>query len=132
MASAIASKVSAVGAVARRELAPSVASKASVASLVAARKACLGTSQSLSSVSWVASRVGLKKPAARFVSSSSSSSSRSGAGQVVATISVGDKLPEAQLSYFDKDGNVQSVSVSELTKGVGEERRRWRQRVDAV
>lgn len=117
MASAIASKVSAVGTVARRELAPSVASKASVASLVAARKACLGTSQSLSSVSWVASRVGLKKPAARFVSSSSSSSSRSGAGQVVATISVGDKLPEAQLSYFDKDGNVQSVSVSELTKG---------------
>lgn len=105
-----------MGAVVRRELAPSVASKASVASLAVARKACLGTSQSLSSVSWVASRAGLKKPAARFVSSSSSSS-RSGAGQVVATISVGDKLPEAQLSYFDKDGNVQSVSVSELTKG---------------
>jgi peroxiredoxin len=36
---------------------------------------------------------------------------------VVATIAVGDKLPEATLSYFDKEGNVQTVTVSELTKG---------------
>jgi peroxiredoxin len=31
-------------------------------------------------------------------------------------IAVEDKLPEATLSYFDKEGNVQSVTVSELTK----------------
>lgn len=33
------------------------------------------------------------------------------------TISVGEKLPDADLSYFDKEGNLQTVSVSELTKG---------------
>ena len=35
----------------------------------------------------------------------------------MATIAVGDKLPEAQLSYFDKEGAAQAVKVSELTKG---------------
>lgn len=33
------------------------------------------------------------------------------------TIKVGDKLPEAELSYLDKDNNVQTVKVSELTEG---------------
>eukprot|EP01018_Ginkgo_biloba_P021283 Gb_10278 [translate_table: standard] len=32
-------------------------------------------------------------------------------------ISVGDKLPEATLSYFDKEGNLQTVSISDLSKG---------------
>jgi len=36
---------------------------------------------------------------------------------VRATISVGDKLPEATLSYFDKEGEIQTIKVSELTKG---------------
>jgi peroxiredoxin len=30
---------------------------------------------------------------------------------------VGDKLPEATLSYFDKEGEIQTIKVSELTKG---------------
>lgn len=34
-----------------------------------------------------------------------------------ATISVGEKLPEATLSYFDKAGELQTITVSELTKG---------------
>jgi len=114
MASAIASRVSSVGAVARRELASSLTSKVPVASLaVVARKACLGTTQALSSTSWLASCAGLK-PAAKLATSSLS---RSGVTRVVATISVGDTLPEANLSYFDTEGNVQSVSVSELTRG---------------
>lgn len=33
------------------------------------------------------------------------------------TIKVGDKLPNATLSYFDKEGNLQTVSISELTEG---------------
>ncbi|KAJ3675074.1 hypothetical protein LUZ60_004116 [Juncus effusus] len=36
---------------------------------------------------------------------------------VSATISVGDKLPDATLSYFGSDGEIQTVTVSELTKG---------------
>lgn len=34
-----------------------------------------------------------------------------------ATIAVGSPLPDASLSYFDKEGNLQSVSVNELVKG---------------
>lgn len=34
-----------------------------------------------------------------------------------ATISVGEKLPEATLAYFDKEGEIQTIKVSELTKG---------------
>lgn len=30
---------------------------------------------------------------------------------------MGDKLPEATLSYFDKEGEIQTIKVSELTKG---------------
>lgn len=33
------------------------------------------------------------------------------------TISVGDKLPESTLSYFDSAGELQTVTVSDLTKG---------------
>jgi peroxiredoxin len=33
------------------------------------------------------------------------------------TLSVGDKLPDATLSYFDSDGELQTVTVSDLTKG---------------
>ncbi|XP_042433102.1 peroxiredoxin-2E-1, chloroplastic-like [Zingiber officinale] len=33
------------------------------------------------------------------------------------TISVGDQLPDATLSYFDSDGELQTVTVSDLTKG---------------
>jgi len=106
MASAIASRVSAVAVCARREFSPSVASKASAipSSLAVVRSAHLGNVQSLSSTtSWFGSRAGFQ----RFAST----------GRVVATISVGDKLPEAQLSYFDKEGNAQAVKISDLTKG---------------
>lgn len=97
MASAIASRVSAAAVFsARREFAPTVA---------AARATSVATSKSLRlSISWLGSRASLRT----FASSGA---------RVTATIGVGDKLPEAQLSYFDKDGNVQTVSVSELTKG---------------
>jgi len=30
---------------------------------------------------------------------------------------VGDKLPDATLSYFDREGNLQTVSISELVAG---------------
>ncbi|KAM0940331.1 putative thioredoxin-dependent peroxiredoxin [Dioscorea sansibarensis] len=33
------------------------------------------------------------------------------------TISVGDKLPDATLSYFDSTGELRTLTVSELTKG---------------
>jgi len=33
------------------------------------------------------------------------------------TIKVGDKLPDATLSYFDREGNLQTVSISELVAG---------------
>ncbi|KAH7512099.1 peroxiredoxin-2E-2, chloroplastic [Ziziphus jujuba] len=35
---------------------------------------------------------------------------------ISATIAVGDKLPDSTLSYLDADGEVQTVTVSELTK----------------
>lgn len=36
---------------------------------------------------------------------------------IKATIQVGEKLPEAELSYLDQENNVQTVKISELTKG---------------
>jgi peroxiredoxin len=33
------------------------------------------------------------------------------------TISVGDKLPDATLSYFDSDGELKTLTVSDLSKG---------------
>ncbi|KAJ9184418.1 hypothetical protein P3X46_004148 [Hevea brasiliensis] len=36
---------------------------------------------------------------------------------ISATISVGDKLPDATLSYFDADGELQTTTVSSLTSG---------------
>ncbi|XVE76037.1 hypothetical protein DITRI_Ditri12bG0140800 [Diplodiscus trichospermus] len=37
--------------------------------------------------------------------------------QISATISVGDKLPDATLSYFDSDGELQTTTISSLTSG---------------
>lgn len=48
------------------------------------------------------------------VASSSPSSVKTA---VSGTIAVGDKLPDATLSYFDNEGELQSVTVSDLTKG---------------
>jgi len=110
MASAIASRVSAVAVCAGRELAPSV-KRTAAPSLAALLRPHAGQA-ALSSASRCASRAGLAA-VAKFPSRSASAA----AGRVVATISVGDKLPEATLSYFDKEGNVQSVTVSELTRG---------------
>ncbi|KAL6138433.1 hypothetical protein ACLB2K_063716 [Fragaria x ananassa] len=42
--------------------------------------------------------------------------STTAAKPISATISVGDKLPESTLSYLDAAGDVQTVTVSELTK----------------
>uniref|UniRef100_M8D6K4 Peroxiredoxin-2E-2, chloroplastic n=1 Tax=Aegilops tauschii TaxID=37682 RepID=M8D6K4_AEGTA len=50
--------------------------------------------------------------ARRFAASAASAST------VVATIAVGDKLPDATLSYFDPaDGELKTVTVGELTAG---------------
>ncbi|KAI3746323.1 hypothetical protein L6452_08751 [Arctium lappa] len=38
------------------------------------------------------------------------------APKITATISVGDKLPDATLSYFDADGELQTATISDLTK----------------
>ncbi|KAB2607705.1 peroxiredoxin-2E-2 [Pyrus ussuriensis x Pyrus communis] len=48
------------------------------------------------------------KPLLRF--------STTAAKPISATIAVGDKLPEATLAYLDAAGDVQTVTVSELTK----------------
>ncbi|OVA04638.1 Thioredoxin-like fold [Macleaya cordata] len=37
--------------------------------------------------------------------------------KISATISVGDKLPESTFSYLDSDGELQTTTVSDLTKG---------------
>ncbi|PON52962.1 Peroxiredoxin-2E [Trema orientale] len=47
----------------------------------------------------------------RFSSTTASKST------ISATIAVGDKLPESTLSYLDAAGDVQTVTVSDLTKG---------------
>ncbi|KAK1417972.1 hypothetical protein QVD17_27108 [Tagetes erecta] len=36
--------------------------------------------------------------------------------KITATISVGDKLPDATLSYFDSDNELQTTTISDLTK----------------
>lgn len=36
--------------------------------------------------------------------------------KITATISVGDKLPDATLSYFDSEGELQTTTISDLTK----------------
>ncbi|KAJ0475345.1 putative thioredoxin-dependent peroxiredoxin [Helianthus annuus] len=36
--------------------------------------------------------------------------------KIAAAISVGDKLPEATLSYFDSEGELQTATISDLTK----------------
>lgn len=46
-----------------------------------------------------------------------SRSSPSSSLSIVASISVGDKLPEATFSYFPPEGDLKTVTVSELTKG---------------
>jgi len=47
-----------------------------------------------------------------------SSSVRNGSGvKKISAIAVGEKLPEAELSYLDKEENVQTVKISELARG---------------
>ncbi|CAD6251548.1 unnamed protein product [Miscanthus lutarioriparius] len=51
-------------------------------------------------------------------SSRTARSQAASASRVVATIAVGDKLPDATLSYFDPaDGELKTVTVAELTAG---------------
>ncbi|KAK7396636.1 hypothetical protein VNO78_17778 [Psophocarpus tetragonolobus] len=58
------------------------------------------------------SKVSLRIPARRCPKPLRFSSS-----SISATIAVGDKLPEATFSYLDSEGEVQTTTVSELTKG---------------
>jgi hypothetical protein len=47
-----------------------------------------------------------------------SPSVRNGSGvKKISAIAVGEKLPEAELSYLDKEENVQTVKISELARG---------------
>ncbi|MQM16419.1 hypothetical protein Taro_049377 [Colocasia esculenta] len=48
---------------------------------------------------------------------STSASSSPSTVTVSATIAVGDKLPDATLSYFDSAGELQTVTVADLTQG---------------
>ncbi|RZC76800.1 hypothetical protein C5167_000931 [Papaver somniferum] len=50
-------------------------------------------------------------------SSNKPQSQRFSTSSIKATISTGDKLPESTLSYFDSAGELQTTTVSELTKG---------------
>ncbi|KAJ4751580.1 Peroxiredoxin-2E [Rhynchospora pubera] len=50
-------------------------------------------------------------PLLRFSATASPSST------TVSTISVGDKLPDATLSYFGSDGELKTITISDLTKG---------------
>eukprot|EP00897_Mesotaenium_endlicherianum_P007090 jgi/Mesen1/6409/ME000329S05573 len=56
-------------------------------------------------------------PAAASISSKNKFSRMPVRSMTTASLSVGTKLPEADLSYFDKEGNLQTVSISQLTKG---------------
>ncbi|XP_010553349.1 PREDICTED: peroxiredoxin-2E, chloroplastic [Tarenaya hassleriana] len=53
----------------------------------------------------------------RSISDTASASARSFATAISASISVGDKLPDATLSYLDSTGDVKIVTVSSLTAG---------------
>ncbi|KAG2649147.1 peroxiredoxin-2E-2, chloroplastic-like [Panicum virgatum] len=56
--------------------------------------------------------------AAAAAASRAAPSRRRRASRVAATIAVGDKLPDATLSYFDPaDGELRTVTVTELTAG---------------
>ncbi|KAJ3703739.1 hypothetical protein LUZ61_007444 [Rhynchospora tenuis] len=45
------------------------------------------------------------------------SATASPSSTTTSTISVGDKLPDATLSYFGSDGELKTITVSDLTKG---------------
>lgn len=55
--------------------------------------------------------------AAKTVASFRAFSSVAATENISSTIQVGDKLPEAELSFLDKENNVKKVKVSELTEG---------------
>ena len=58
------------------------------------------------------------RAAAAAAASRAAPSRRRRASRVAATIAVGDKLPDATLSYFDPaDGELRTVTVAELTAG---------------
>ena len=88
---------------------------------ISAARFCSTTSASLSfpRLKTLASPISLR----RYHNSKSSSSSfaikfsTTTAPAATSTIAVGDKLPESTLSYFDSAGELQTVTVSDLTKG---------------
>ncbi|KAG6508082.1 hypothetical protein ZIOFF_033441 [Zingiber officinale] len=51
-------------------------------------------------------------------SSPASSASSASAPAVAITISVRDNLPDTNHSYFDSDGELQTVTISDLTKAI--------------
>ncbi|RZR86040.1 hypothetical protein BHM03_00013164 [Ensete ventricosum] len=119
MGPAIASDHNQVDQIGRRKMATSVAAKllvpvslsSSVVRLVPAVAAA--RIPRLHSPAIVPLRLRPRRPATshRFFASSVSAPATS------ATISVGDKLPDSTLSYFGADGELKTVTVSELTKG---------------
>ncbi|XP_062223835.1 peroxiredoxin-2E-2, chloroplastic-like [Phragmites australis] len=70
------------------------------------------------SLSFSSLRRRLTTPAGLRLRAAGSETRRRAASAVVAAIAVGDKLPNATLSYFDPaDGELKTVTVSELTAG---------------
>jgi len=63
------------------------------------------------------SKLSMRFPASRHAKPLRFSSSSSSSSTITAAIGVGDKLPEATFSFLDSDGEVQTTTVSELTKG---------------
>uniref|UniRef100_A0A0E0JWP8 Glutaredoxin-dependent peroxiredoxin n=1 Tax=Oryza punctata TaxID=4537 RepID=A0A0E0JWP8_ORYPU len=93
--------------------APATAAAALSAASVTSGKRFITSSFSLSfSSRRLATPASLRSARARTARRSASATT------VVATIAVGDKLPDATLSYFDPaDGELKTVTVSELTSG---------------
>ncbi|KAG6580663.1 Peroxiredoxin-2E-2, chloroplastic, partial [Cucurbita argyrosperma subsp. sororia] len=85
-------------------------SSSSTTSLFPSRAATLHSHLSFSSFRLKSHRCISPKPL-RFSSSSTSKST------ISASISVGDKLPDSTFSYFDPADELQTTTVSELTKG---------------
>uniref|UniRef100_A0A0E0CH54 Glutaredoxin-dependent peroxiredoxin n=1 Tax=Oryza meridionalis TaxID=40149 RepID=A0A0E0CH54_9ORYZ len=101
--------------------APAAATAAALSALSAAASVTAGKRFITSSFSLCFSSrrlaTGVRAAGARAARRSASAASSS-ATTVVATIAVGDKLPDATLSYFDPaDGELKTVTVAELTAG---------------
>ncbi|KAG8058367.1 hypothetical protein GUJ93_ZPchr0002g24514 [Zizania palustris] len=77
-----------------------------------------GSASSFSSFSFSSHRVAASPIGLRAVAGGRTRRASASSATVVASIAVGDKLPDATLSYFDPaDGELKTVTVGDLTAG---------------